>query len=176
MLVYLLADVFNLKTKRRNYEYYLNRTLHKSSLSLPIYAIAAISLGDRERAYRFFRAAIHTDISNIHNNTDQGIHAAGIGGTWQVLIRGFAGVKIEKEILSINPKLPHSWRKVIFSLHWRGKLLKLEIKNNKITIQASGNKKRIKIKVFGILHEICGDKSFNFKRKELARKKEACYL
>ncbi|MBU2540656.1 MAG: glycoside hydrolase family 65 protein [Candidatus Omnitrophica bacterium] len=176
MLLYLLADVFNLRTKKKNYEYYLSRTLHNSSLSLPIYAIVAIDLGDRERAYRFFRTAIHTDISNIHNNTDHGIHAAGIGGTWQILVSGFAGVRIEKEILSINPKLPHSWRKVIFSLYWRGKLLKLEIKNNKITIQVSGNKKRIKIRVFGILHEIRGDKTFNFKRKELAKKKEASYL
>jgi len=35
MLLYLLSDVFRFQTKKRNYEYYVDRTIHKSSLSLP---------------------------------------------------------------------------------------------------------------------------------------------
>ena len=177
MLLYLLSDVFSNKTKRENYAYYIDRTIHKSSLSLPVYARMAIDVGDRSRGYRFFHAALRTDISNINKNTNEGIHAACMGGSWQVLINGFAGVKIEKGILSINPKMPRMWRKILFSLHWRGNLLRLEVKNNKIKIQlVSPGGKKVKIKIFGVLHELAGDKPFEFERKRPAKEVQAYYL
>ncbi len=178
MLLYLLTDLFSFKIKKQNYEYYVDRTLHKSSLSLPIYALVAIDIGDKSRAYQFFTTALHADISDIHNNTNEGIHIACMGGTWQVLINGFAGVKIQKEVFSINPRLPRKWRKVLFPLHWRGNLLRLEVENNKIKIQLIplDKKKKIKIKVFGVLHELAGSKTFIFKRKRPAEKPPAYYL
>jgi len=177
MLLYLLSDVFSNKTKRENYAYYIDRTIHKSSLSLPVYARMAIDVGDRSRGYRFFHTALRTDISNIHNNTNEGIHAACMGGTWQVLINGFAGVKIQKGILSVNPKMPRMWRKILFSLHWRGNLLRLEVKNNKIKIQlVSPGRKKVKIRVFGVLYRLAGDKPFEFERKRPAKELQAYYL
>jgi len=178
MLLYLLSDVYSYKTKKQNHDYYIGRTIHKSSLSLPIHAIMAIDTGDRGRAYRFFNTALHTDIGNIHNNTREGIHAACMGGTWQVLINGFSGVKIQKGILSINPKLPRVWRKVLFSLCWRGTLLRLEVKNNDIKLEliSPGRKKKIRIKVFGILRELAVNKTFNFKRKRPAKEERTYYL
>jgi len=179
MLLYLLSDVFSLQTKKQNYKYYIDRTIHKSSLSLPVYALLAIDVGDRDRAYRFFHTALHTDISNINNNTGEGIHIACIGGCWQVLINGFAGVKIQREILSINPKLPRIWRKVLFSLWWRGDLFRLEVKNNRVKIQIISperKKRKVRIKVFGILHELTTGKTFNFKRRELVKEAPAYYL
>jgi kojibiose phosphorylase len=178
MLLYLLSDVFRFQTKKRNYEYYVERTIHKSSLSLPIYAIIASEVGDKGRALRFFNTALRTDISNIHNNTEDGIHAASIGGTWQALIDGFAGVKIQQGILSINPKLPRAWRKVLFSLCWRGNLLRLEVKNNKVKIQviSRARKKRIKIKIFGILHTLPVNKTLTFRRRIPAKEERVYYL
>ena len=178
MLLYLLSDVFNFKTKKQNYEYYIERTMHKSSLSLPIYALMAIDVGYRGRAYRSFNTALHTDISNIHNNTNHGIHAACMGGAWQVLINGFSGVKIQKDTLSINPKLPSPWRKVLFSLHWREILLRLEIKNNNVRIQliSSSKKKRVRIKIFRVLRELAVNKTYNFKRRIPAAEERAYYL
>jgi len=178
LLLYLLSDVFNLRTKRENYSYYIERTLHKSSLSLPIYALLAIETGDRERAYRFFNNSLHTDISNIHDNTDEGMHAACVGGTWQVVVNGFAGVKLYKDVLSINPHLPALWRRINFSLNYRGSLLKLDIKNDKVKIKiaAPAKKKKIKINVFGVQHEISGTKTFTFQRKTPDRRKQDYYL
>lgn len=178
MLLYLLSDVFSFKTKKQNYEYYIDRTIHKSSLSLPIYALMAIELGDKSRAYRFFNTILHTDISNIHNNTHEGIHAACMGGTWQVLINGFAGVRIQKGILSINPNLPRMWRKILFSLHWRGDLLRFKAESNKISIQliSPNRRRRIKIKVFGVLQELVGNKTFQFERKRILKEQLTYYL
>jgi kojibiose phosphorylase len=178
MLLYLLSDVFNLKTQKENYKYYIERTLHRSSLSLPVHAIMAISAKDRQRAYQFFHTALHTDISNINKNTDEGIHAGCMGGVWQVLVNGFAGVKIQKNTLSINPGLPEMWRKVLFSLNWRGTLLCLEIQNSKVKIRIVSAKKgkKTNIRIFGVIRHLAGKKIFVFKRKKPIKTKEAHYL
>ena len=68
MLLYLFPDAFTGKIKKANYAYYLDRTLHKSSLSLPSHANIAIEIGDKNRAYSFFNTALRTDISNVNNN------------------------------------------------------------------------------------------------------------
>jgi kojibiose phosphorylase len=178
MLLYLLSDVFSFKTKKANYEYYIARTIHKSSLSLPMCALMAVELGDKNRGYQFFNSSLHTDISDIHNNTEEGIHAACIGGTWQVLIHGFAGIRIDKEILSINPRLPRIWRRVILNLRWRGGLLYLELKNNKIKIQftAVEGRRKVKIKVFGVIRQLVANKAFSFERKIAPSKPQRYYL
>jgi kojibiose phosphorylase len=179
MLLYLLSDVFSSKTKRRNYYYYIDRTIHKSSLSLPVHALMAIEVGDKTRAYQFFHTALRTDIRDINNNTKEGIHTACIGGVWQVLINGFAGVRIQRQILSVNPKLPPAWRKVLFSLYWKNSLFKFEVTNNKVNIRpivSCGRRGRLKIKVFGILREIYGSKTFQFRRRKAAGKAQDYYL
>ncbi|MFC1674414.1 glycoside hydrolase family 65 protein [Candidatus Omnitrophota bacterium] len=170
MLMYLFMDVFNSKSKKNNYEYYVNRTLHKSSLSLPIYALMAIEVGDRGRAVRYFNSALHMDISNINSNTDHGIHAAAIGATWQVLINGFCGVRIEKELLLVRPRLMKTWRKVLFNIHWRGRLLRFEIDNDRVKVQVvSKIKRKFKIKVFGAFRDLSANKSYIFSRTKAAR-------
>jgi len=179
MLLYLLGDVFNYRTKRNNYDYYLDRTLHKSSLSFSMHAIVAAELGDKGRAYRFFNAALQTDLSNINNNTHDGIHAACIGGTWQALINGFAGVRIVKNMLYIYPDLPKTWRKVVFSLNYRGNILKLQVKNDNVKIQVLGAKIRagkIRVKIFNIPRDLSPNKIYNFRKKTSAKRQPEYYL
>ncbi len=178
MLLYLLSENFDLEIKRKNYEYYVERTLHRSSLSPAIYALIAIEVGDMGRAYRYFNLALHTDISDVHGNTAQGVHAACIGGTWQILVNGFAGIRIKNGLLSIDPKIPHPWRKILLSLNWQGYLLRFEIKNDRIKIQAINARKQAKIPliVFGALKELKGDKPVFFERKPVEKKIEQQYL
>ena len=177
MFLYLLSDVFNVKTKKANYDYYIERTLHNSSLSLPIYSIMASEVGDKNRAYSFFNTALHADVSNVNKNTHEGIHAACAGGVWQALINGFAGVRINKDVLSVTPRLPEAWRKIIFNVNWRNRLIKMDVTNNKIIFQiVSSNKKKIKIKVFGILRDIKGNRPFTFECRAHKKAKQSYYL
>jgi len=99
MLVYLLNNIFSDKIKRANYDFYIDRTVHKSSLSAPMHAFVASEVGDLHRAYNLFNVAMRTDISNLYGNTPEGIHAASLGGTWQALVFGFAGVMIKSNKL-----------------------------------------------------------------------------
>jgi len=140
MLMVLLDDVFSPATKKANYEYYIARTLHKSSLSAATHSHLACELNDLNRAYSFFNVSLRTDVSNLYGNTYEGIHAAALGGTWQALVFGFAGVQIKKEKLCIDPRMPRTWKKIIFSLMWRSALVKLAVSNETIQIKISASK------------------------------------
>ncbi|MFC1806861.1 glycoside hydrolase family 65 protein [Candidatus Omnitrophota bacterium] len=166
MLIYLLDDVFTSKTKINNYRFYVDRTLHSSSLSPSMHSICACDVGDMQRAYSFFNVALRMDISNLFRNTKEGMHAASLGGVWQAVIFGFCGVRIRKEKLTINPILPYSWREVIFSLIFEGVSVHFKVTNNTIKIKVAAQRKApLKIAVFNKFVQIKTGKWHIFKRK-----------
>lgn len=57
MLFFLLENKFEPDIKRANYNYYEEKTLHDSSLSLSTHSILASDFGDRSLAYDLFRRA-----------------------------------------------------------------------------------------------------------------------
>lgn len=176
MLLFLLSDIFNKKTKIANYDFYVSRTAHKSSLSPATQAFIASQAGDLHRAYNLFNVASRTDISNVYGNTHEGIHAASLGGTWQAVIFGFAGVKIKRDQLSINPCMPRSWRKMIFSLVWRGQPIRFEVTNDTIKIKISSSKSETtRIGVFNKLVNVKTNKVCLFKRQAFQAKIEEYY-
>ena len=165
MLMYLLSDVYSLKTKLANYNFYIERTLHKSSLSPSIHSIVACACSDLQRAYSLFNVSLRMDISNLYGNTKEGIHGASLGGTWQAVIFGFAGVSIDKERLCVNPGMPHSWKKMVFSLLWKGDMLELELTNNTIEVKLLAHKKkRLQLGIFDKVTSIKAGKKYTFKR------------
>lgn len=145
MLLYLLNDHFSHEEKRRNYYYYERRTLHKSSLSPAIHSIVGLEVGDEDKALHYFAHALSTDLSDIHGNSSDGIHAASAGGTWQAAIMGFAGLRPHDDFLALNPHLPSNWKKMSFAIWWRGALLKIRITSKKTGVEITKNPKNSKI-------------------------------
>ncbi len=165
MLIYLLSDVYSLNTKKANYNFYIARTLHKSSLSPSMHSIIACICSDLQRAYSLFNASLRMDISNLYNNTREGIHGASLGGTWQAVIFGFAGISIAREKLCINPRMPRSWKKMVFSLFWKNDMLQLELTNSTIGVKVLAHKKKgIQIGIFDKINSIKANKKYIFKR------------
>jgi len=165
MLLHLLDDEFSQETKIANYEYYFPRTVHKSSLSAPMHAFVACDIEDLHCAYNFFNVALRTDISNLYGNTQEGIHAACLGGTWQALVFGFGGINIKKGELFIKPRMPRSWRRLVFSLMWKGDLLQLELTNDIIRVKAVSNvRKTIKLGIFRKLLAIKTNRTHVFEK------------
>lgn len=164
MLLYLLGDSFSLKTKKRNYQYYIKRTLHKSSLSPAIYSLMAIEVGDYLKAFQLFLIALYTDIKNIHGNTAGGIHAATLGGVWQVLINGFAGVRVLNEILSVRPRLPKDWKSIHFGVKYHGFELKFSISKDAVKIRVLRRRGgKIKVRILGATRELRAGREYIFK-------------
>jgi len=166
MLMYLLGDRFSDKVKKANYDYYIDKTMHKSSLSPSTNAIVACYAGDLQRAYSLFNVSMRGDVSDLHGNTDVGIHAASLGGTWQAAIFGFGGVRIERDGISIDPILPRTWKKMVFTLCWRKKKIRMEISNETVRVKiTSKDKAPVDLEVFGREQKVSPGKWITFKAR-----------
>jgi kojibiose phosphorylase len=120
MLNYLLPDEFSDEVKAANYSFYEKRTMHKSSLSPAIHSIMGIEVGDISSAHRYFERSAFVDLVNNQGNTEDGMHIASAGGTWQCLVSGFGGFRVKHGRMTFKPWLPQQWSDIRFSLKWRG--------------------------------------------------------
>lgn len=143
---------FSKEAKRANFFYYEARTLHDSSLSLATHAIAASEIGEQELAYSLFRKTCEIDMGPNMHSSDDGIHAAAIGGIWKAAVFGFAGVRQIDGGLVINPRLPKEWRRMQFSIYWKGEPLRLDITKNMLKLSA-GSEKAIQVETAGHVYE-----------------------
>jgi len=139
LLLYLFSSEFAQETKRLNYNYYNPRTTHKSSLSVPIYMILALDIGQIEKFDQFFTQVFDSDIKNVHGNSDQGIHAASLGGAWQVIANGFAGISIKDDVLHLKPRLPEKWEGLKFKIWFRNAQFEISIVKNQTRKKRSFN-------------------------------------
>ena len=128
---------FSEAAKKANFRYYEARTLHDSSLSLATHAIMASDIGERELAYQLFRQTCDIDMGPDMKTSDEGIHAAAIGGIWKAAVFGFAGVRLADGKLRINPRLPKNWQRLRFTVHWQGQPLQLDMTHESMDIEAS---------------------------------------
>ncbi|MGC6767901.1 glycoside hydrolase family 65 protein [Enterococcus sp. LJL51] len=145
VLAYFLHDqAFNKEEMKRGYDYYEKLTTHDSSLSSCIFSIVANQIGDVEKAYHYFDESSKIDITNSHGNTQDGIHAANMGGTYLGLVFGFAGLRIRKDHLALNPRLPKKWHALHFTVNYQGSPIKVAAGKQEIILTTEGNEpKRI---------------------------------
>jgi trehalose/maltose hydrolase-like predicted phosphorylase len=123
---FLLHNQFDKAQKQRDYAYYEPLTTHDSSLSGAIFGILAAELGDVKKAYHYFAETATLDLENKHGNTQAGIHAANMAGTWQGIVFGFAGMRAS-DGLSFNPCIPPKWRTYAFKVRYQGRQIEVQV-------------------------------------------------
>lgn len=138
MLTYVLPDEFDTATKRANFDYYEARTLHKSSLSPSVHAIIGIEVGDPTRAVQYFTRSALVDLADNQGNTGEGMHIASAGGTWQILVNGFGGLRILGGRMTFTPWLPPEWQGIRFRLRWRGRPLHISVDHDAVEFRLGG--------------------------------------
>ena len=138
MLTYVLPDEFGDDVKRANYDYYEPLTLHKSSLSTAIHSIMGIEVGDPRRAVQYFRRAAFVDLLDNQGNTQEGIHIASAGGTWQTIVCGFGGFRVRNGQMTFKPWLPPDWNAVDFRLKWHGNTVSVSADHTSATFVLTG--------------------------------------
>ncbi|MFQ5729299.1 MAG: glycoside hydrolase family 65 protein [Waddliaceae bacterium] len=157
LLLFLLPSLFSEEFIHDNFCFYEARALHKSSLSPSTHAAVAARLGLYEKACRYLQISARMDLDNIFGNTKEGIHAAALGGTWQAVVMGFGGMKIENGYLSFSPRLPPEWEKLFYRLHWQGRDLEVFLKRKEVSLRwrkpkgKKGEKEPLSVYVFGEL-------------------------
>jgi kojibiose phosphorylase len=164
LLLYLLSDQFSEEVKRVNLEYYEPRTMHMSSLSMMSYAILALELGEREKAYQYLHNTVNGDLENLHGNTELGVHAAELGGAWQIVARGIAGVRATDGMLSVEPRLPEHWRSVELHVWLRGNLVKLHLTQDTAMASFVEGRDAVPLRVYGIDHLLEPDRTLYLER------------
>ena len=149
MLLYLLEHKFSKDVKRANYSYYEPLTLHDSSLSLSTHAVVANDLGDTTLSYALFRRASEIDLGPNMKTSDHGIHAASLGGIWQIVVCGFGGVRMVSGKLRISPNLPADVDQIQFNIHWRGNPLSITASKHSVTIENGTKQAEVTLDVHG---------------------------
>jgi len=139
MLLFLLAHDYDIETQRVNFDYYEQRTLHRSSLSPSIHCMMGLRVGDDKRAYAYLERSAYVDVRNNQGNTREGLHAASAGGTWQCVTLGYCGMGIDSDgVLAFAPKLPSRWSRVRFRIVWRGTPLTITVTHEDVRVEAAG--------------------------------------
>lgn len=134
VLMYLRGSLFSDEVKEKNFHYYEARCLHDSSLSYSAHSIMASEIGDLKLAKSLFKKALSIDLNNNPYAAAQGIHAASMGGIWQCIVNGFAGVRLTADHLRIAPRLPERFKSIQFGIFWRGVWLDILIEEHQLTI------------------------------------------
>ncbi|SDN13750.1 hypothetical glycosyl hydrolase [Psychrobacillus sp. OK028] len=162
LLFYLLRQTFlhediklSNEVKEANFYYYEPKTLHDSSLSLATHSILANDIGDTDFAYSLFRKATEVDLGPLMNTSDDGIHAASIGGIWKAAVFGFAGIRLVDGKLTINPKLPKQWNHMKLTIHWQGQPIGIFLTDNTLSVKVE-HKKKIEFEVYDQIY-YCDD-------------------
>lgn len=148
---FLLEDNVDLETIKKSYDYYEKITTHDSSLSCAIYSIVASKIGYEDKAYKYFIETARLDLDNTHNNTKDGVHIANMGGTWMAIVYGFAGLRIKKDHISLEPKLPAKWDGLSFTFLHKGAKIKVKMQKDK-TILEVFTTRNIQIKVKDVMY------------------------
>lgn len=125
MVPFLFPQSMSNKLIRTNFEYYEPRTDHGSSLSLCVHAAIAARSGLSQIAEKFWEESLNLDLTNAMSNTELGIHAAAIGGTWQALVFHMMGIEFGQNGIVINHRpekqFPFQANGVRLNLFYRGK-------------------------------------------------------
>jgi alpha,alpha-trehalose phosphorylase len=97
----------------------------------------ASELGLKEKAYDYFVKTAYLDL-NKTRDTDLGLHSACIGGAWQAIVNGFAGMRLRNGKLDFSPSIPECWESVGFRITFRGRLYHVRVGRNTFGIMLAG--------------------------------------
>jgi alpha,alpha-trehalase len=103
----------------RTVEYYRRRSSHGSTLSWVVYA-SVVNLIDQDEGWRLFREALRSDIDDIQGGTtSEGIHLGAMAGTFDTVLRRFAGIRVTRKQVSFDPRCPPLLRGMRFRVAHR---------------------------------------------------------
>lgn len=144
----LAPDAFDPSTRQRMLETYEATTVHDSTLSASAFATAAAHAGDGARAAHYWRVAALTDLSNLFGNTDHGLHMAALAGSWTTLAMGFAGMRVEDDVLCFDPVEIPELPNYRFTVVFRGVRIDIAVSGRTASVSVRGNDE-VRIRVGG---------------------------
>ena len=138
MAHHLVPDELPLGSLAADLDFYLPRTAQGSSLSPAICASLLARAGRPDEALMLFDLAAGIDLDDLTGMTGGGLHLATLGGLWQAVVLGFAGVRPHDGVLRVDPALPARWSRLRIRLRFRQVAIRFDLAHDRIVIDADG--------------------------------------
>jgi beta-phosphoglucomutase family hydrolase len=136
MLHHLVPEQTVPGSLQANLDFYDPRCALGSSLAPAIHASLYARAGRPDDALRLFRMACRLDLDNLTGTTAGGLHLATMGGVWQALVHGFAGIRPHGTGLSVDPQVPSSWHELRLHLRHRGRRVEVRASPDTLHIRS----------------------------------------
>jgi trehalose/maltose hydrolase-like predicted phosphorylase len=136
MAHHLIPDEVEPGSLAPNLDYYDPRTAHGSSLSPAITASLLARAGRPDEALAMLRMALELDLDDLTGMTGAGLHMANLGGVWQAVVSGMAGVRVRAGVLTVDPRLPGAWDGLQLRFGCLGRRVRLDITHDRTEISA----------------------------------------
>jgi maltose phosphorylase len=132
--IFLFEDEYDTDTIKRNFDFYEARTVHESSLSPCIHSILAARIGNFDKAYEMYLRTARLDLDDYNHEVHDGLHITSMAGTWMSFVYGFGGLRVNNNMLSLNPIIPEKWKTYSFKIRFRNRVIKIKVSKNLIDI------------------------------------------
>jgi trehalose/maltose hydrolase-like predicted phosphorylase len=139
MLHHLVPHEVAADSLEPNLDFYLPRTAHGSSLSPAICASLLARAGRPEEALELLRIACRIDLDDLTGTTSGGLHLAAMGGVWQALVYGFAGLRARPGALELDPVLPARWNRLEVRVQHQGVRVRVSMGHANIEVTTDGD-------------------------------------
>ncbi|MCF8388751.1 MAG: hypothetical protein K9G47_12790, partial [Bacteroidales bacterium] len=129
-----------LELLKKNYQYYLKRTSHGSTLSYVVHSalLKYLKLDSIDR-WEWFMNALKSDLYDTQGGTtEEGIHAGVMAGTIDIVLQSFAGIEIFRNCFELNPALPDHWDELSFKIYHLNRVFHFRLNHQQYIIQSLG--------------------------------------
>ena len=160
LMGYRVGD--ELELMRKNYEYYCQRTSHGSTLSFIVHTgLLKYLRGHRQDMWRWFHAALKSDVEDIQGGTtEEGIHTGVMGGTLDLVMKALAGISLFKDAVLLEPQIPFHWRRMAFKISHRRNWFHIAITPDALTVKKLTESRKQPVDI------LVGKKRYTLKEKE----------
>jgi len=136
---YFFEDHFTTEELEQHFNFYEPFTVHESSLSPCVHSIQAAKLGRMDQAYEFYLRTSRLDLDDYNCEVEEGLHITSMAGTWMSIVEGFGGMRIKKEMLSFEPRIPNQWEAYSFKVNFRNQVVKVIVSQSNTKFELEGN-------------------------------------
>ena len=148
-----LGYSFEKNMLKKNYDYYVKRTSHGSTLSKVVHCYIAHILGRTKESWDWFEEVLRSDIQDTQGGTTlEGIHAGVMAGSINILVSAFAGINVLEQKITITPSLPKKLSSLKTKILYRGTWVSVFITKDELHLRLrTAKRKKVSVPI-----EICG--------------------
>ena len=135
-LMSVFPNAFSEEQKTASFDHYKRYNIHDSSNSMCHHMIVAANIGRPKEAYESWLRSLDIDFGGEPRSGD-GVHCANVGGMWQEVVFGFAGLlnALSSDVMSFRPCLPEQIKRIAFKITWKGAQVAVTVTHSELRLE-----------------------------------------